>query len=177
MPTWKNNKFIKHVPKQINKRRQHMHTCKHQNIHNIGTWVRWPKPISPFLHMSHEKCFGRKNNDNPLANDFCDVWCHNGSYCELLFCRCACALVVFYISIVFDNDGQLRMMNKWMMVENEFERLDDTTSSFSIINWESIRISHNIISIPFLWCNSEGVNTIRKNILGWSIPTSSHCYS
>ena len=146
------------------------------NTRHIGTWVRWPKQISPFLHMSYESVFGWKNNDNP-RECFFDVRWYSGSHGELLFSRCACALVVFYISIVFDNDGQLRMMNKWMMVENEFERLDDTTSSFCIINWESIRISHNIISVPFLWCNPEGVNTIRKNILGWSIPTTRHCYS
>ena len=77
---------------------------------------------------------------------FFDVGCCSGSHGELLFCRCAWVLVVFYISIVFDNDGQLRMMNTWMMAENEFERLDDTTSSFTIIILESIYLSNDTSS-------------------------------
>ena len=77
---------------------------------------------------------------------FFDVGCCSGSHGELLFCRCAWVLVLFYISIVFDNDGQLRMMNTWMMAENEFERLDDTTSSFTIIILESIYLSNDTSS-------------------------------
>ena len=93
------------------------------------------------------KHFWLKNNDNP-RECFFRIWCNSGSYGEMLFCRCACALVVFYISIVFDNDGQLRMMNKWMMTENEFERLDDTTSSFTYIQSDENRSTYHMKYLP-----------------------------
>ena len=93
------------------------------------------------------KHFWLKNNDNP-RECFFRIWCYSGSHGELLFCRCACALVVFYISIVFDNDGQLRMMNKWMMAENEFERLDDTTSSFTYIQNDGNRSTYHMKYLP-----------------------------
>ena len=119
---------------------------QHSRYWHVGSMA---KPNFPFFAYVTWKRFGRKNNDNP-RECFFDVWCYSGSHGELLFSRCACALVVFYISIVFDNDGQLRMMNTWMMAENEFERLDDTTSSFTIIKLYYDRCTYHMIHLSLL---------------------------
>ena len=149
VPTWKNNnKFNKYVPLKVRLDLYHY-------VYKIfqHTWYRHvegsmaKKLNSPFFaYVTYESIFGWKIT-TILANVFC-IWCYSGSYGELLFCRCACALLVFYISIVFDNDGQLRMMNKWMMAENEFERLDDTTSPFTYIQSDKNRSTYHMKYLP-----------------------------
>ena len=131
---------MSHKNVQINSLYVPFRLLQHSRYWHVGSMA---KPNFPFFAYVTWKRFGRKNNDNP-RECFFDVRWYSGSHGELLFSRCACALVVFYISIVFDNDGQLRMMNKWMMTENEFERLDDTTSSFTYIQNDENRSTYHM---------------------------------